>query len=123
MLATAPRALQFPGVIPALLTWANGECERLPALITSAQAEATTLLTTLAAAVHDRDTHRTRAAAHRLHAVLAPFGVPQLSATAAMLEDLAGSREFGPTGCLLDDLGALLPALWAYLAKNPWLRC
>ena len=122
MLATCPRVHQFPGTVPALLAWANGECERLPGFVTSTSAEATTLLQTLEGAVAARNAPAVRMAAHRLHAVLAHFGVPQLLASAALLEDLASSDDLGPAVGVVDELGALLPAFWAYLTRKPWLR-
>ncbi len=123
MLATSARVHQFPGTVPALLAWAHGESERLPGFVACARSDATTLLHTIADGVTARNAATVRSAAQRLYALLAHFGVPQISTTAAMVEDLARSNDLGSAAPLVEELETILPTFWAYVAKKPWLRC
>ncbi len=123
MLATCPRVNRFPGAVPALLTWANGESERLPDFVATACEEATSLLHVLVEGVETGNAPNVRAAARRLHALLGHFGVPQLCTTADTIEDFARMNDLGAAAPLVEELGAVLPGFCAYLAKKPWLRC
>jgi len=123
MLAATVSANRFPGTVSALLAWVDGDTERLAELVRGFCAEAPTLVSRLSLAVSTGNPQEVHRAAHSLYGALIHFGVPQLLAMAATLEDLGGSNDLGPAAPLIDELEATLSRFCAYLAKKPWLHC
>ncbi len=123
MLATSVSANRFPGTVPALLAWVDGDTERLADLVQNFCAEAPALVQSLSRAVTARNPQEVHRSAHRLYQTLAHFGVPQLLTAAATLEDIGRSNDLGPAAPLIDELEATLNRFCAYLAKKPWLHC
>ncbi len=122
MLASCLAVNRFPGAIPALLAWADGDTERLAEQVAAFCAAARRLVGSLAVAVAADDADTVRRTARDLCAALAHFGVPQLSAAAATLEDLGRCNDLAPAAPLVGELEAMLTRFCAYLMRKPWLR-
>jgi HPt (histidine-containing phosphotransfer) domain-containing protein len=123
MLASSIGSNKYPGTVPALLTWAEGDTERLAEQVPAVCSDAAALLSTLARSVAKHDVQAVRRTAHRLYLLFRPFGVPQLRATVAAIEDLGMANDLGPAAPLVDDLESMFTGLCAFVEKKPWLRC
>lgn len=121
MLYTRPSQLRFPGAVPALLAWADGDTEGLAERVQAFRADVPRILQSVNGALKGCSAGAVRQLARDLRARLAPFGVPQIQATVGMLEDLANAQDLGPALPLLDELDQMLTSFCSYLAKKPWI--
>lgn len=122
MLATQTAINRFPGTVPALLAWSDGDGNRVAESVTSFCATAPRLARSLAQSLRAGNAQGVSRAAHDLHVILEHFGVPQIVTIAATIEDYGRARDLAATASLIDELEALLTRFCTYLATTPWMR-
>ena len=122
MLTKIVSAHKFPGAVPALLTWADGDSEYLADLVASFCAEVPQLVRSLSREAGAGNSQAVCRAAQHLQGKLVHVGVPELGSLAATIEDLGRTRDLGAAAPLVDELEVILDGLCAYLAKKPWIR-
>ncbi len=122
MLTMRTEINRFPGAVPAVLSWAGGDTERLAELVECFCAQTRVLSLSLSRDLKAKDALALRRDARRLYEMLGTYGVPGLRTAAATLEDLGRTNDLGQATALVEELDAALGSFCAYLAQKPWLR-
>ncbi len=122
MISTSIATNRYPGAVPALLAWVDGDTERLGTLVTTFCAEAPSLVRSISRDLETGSHDGLPQKIARLQKCLEPFGVPQLRAAAASLGDLCRLKEWGQLIPLVEEMQSLLNGFCGYLTRKPWLR-
>lgn len=109
-------------MVPALLAWVDGNREQLSDLASQFLSDAPALVQQLSQDAAAGDFVALGRRARDLHRLLVPFGLSQLCASIAMIEDLDQGNYPDLAVPLVAQLRSAIDDLCAYLAQEPWLH-